>query len=147
MTTPQSEVIPRGVETILLVDSDPEPRKLAAFMLAKQGYTVIEARNGEDALRVFDSRGAEIDLLLTEILMSKVTGPDLAARLIALQPRMRVLYMSHANHQRIARHLQIDPERGFLPKPFTMRILAGKVREVLDAQRAKALAMAVHERE
>ena len=89
----------------------------------------------------------QVDLLLTEILMSKVTGPDLAARLLALQPRMRVLYMSHANHQRIARHLQIDPERGFLPKPFTMRILAGKVREVLDAQRAKALAMAVHERE
>jgi two-component system, cell cycle sensor histidine kinase and response regulator CckA len=145
MTTLQSEVIPRGVETILLVDADPEPRKLAAFMLTKQGYTVIEARNGDDALRVFDSRGAEVDLLLTEILMPKVTGPDLAARLLALQPRMRVLYMSHANHQRIARHLQIDPERGFLPKPFTMRVLAGKVREVLDAPRAKALALAVHD--
>ena len=143
MTALESGVIPRGEETILLVDPDPEPRKLAAFMLAKQGYTVVEARNGEDALKQFDSRGGHVDLLLTEILMPKIIGSDLADRLLAAQPAMRVLYMSHAEPARVARHLQVDLERGFLQKPFTMRILAGKVRQVLDARHAKAMGMAV----
>ena len=143
MNALESGTIPRGDETILLVDADPEPRKLAAFMLSKQGYTVLEARNGEDALHQFEAQGGNVHLLLTEILMAKITGPDLATRLLAAQPGMRVLYMSNADPQRVARHLELDPERGFLQKPFTMRVLASKVRQALDARRGKAMGMAL----
>lgn len=127
-----------GAETVLLVDADPETRKLGAFMLQKRGYQVLEARSTPDALAVYESSGGEIDLLLTEIRMPKITGPDLAARLLDMQPGLRVLLMSHGDYKRVARQMEIKPAHGFLQKPFTMRALAGKVREVLDAPRARA---------
>src|SRR5690349_15277072 len=73
--------VPRGSETILLVDADPETRKLAAFMLQKRGYKVLEARSSADALQTPES---QIDLLLTEIHLSRTRGPDLAAKLSAI---------------------------------------------------------------
>jgi CheY-like chemotaxis protein len=136
------DTVPRGSETVLLVDTDPETRKLAAFMLQKRGYTVVEARATAEALHLCESGAVHPDLLLTEILMPKMGGTDLAARLLALQPELRVLYMSHAG-DRLLRHLEIDRERGFLQKPFTMGLLAGKVRLALDAPRARALGMSV----
>ena len=130
--------VPTKSETVLLVDADPLTRKLAAFMLQKRGYTVVEARSTADALELYRSDRVRADLFLTEILMPKMSGADLAARLVALQPELRVLYMSHAG-ERVARHLEIDRARGFLPKPFTMGLLAGKVRQALDAPRAQAV--------
>jgi two-component system, cell cycle sensor histidine kinase and response regulator CckA len=135
--------VARGSETILLVEADPETRKLAAFMLQKRGYGVIEARSTADALQLYESANVHADLLLTEILMSGMSGPDLSARLVALQPDLRVLYMSHAEYSRVARRLEIDRERGFLQKPFTMSTLAGKVRRVLDTPLAKTAGMNV----
>ena len=132
-----------GSETILLVDADPEPRKLAAFMLEKRGYSVIEARSSADALRLCDSGGARPDLLLTEILMPGMSGTDLAAKLVALQPEMRVLYMSTADYNRVARRLEIDRELAFLQKPFTMGQIASKVRRALDARQARAIGAVV----
>jgi DNA-binding NtrC family response regulator len=129
---------PRGSETILLVDPEPEPRKLAAFMLTKQGYQVVEARSAVEALKQFAACPA-IDLLVTEILMPYVSGSVLAGQLRDLQPGLRVLYMSHAGPGKTARHIELP----FLQKPFTMRVLAGKVREVLDEPKAKALGMHV----
>jgi two-component system, cell cycle sensor histidine kinase and response regulator CckA len=87
-------------------------------MLSKQGYTVIEARNGEDALRLSDSRGAEVDLLVSETLMSKVTGPDLAARLLAFQP-LNACAVYVARESLADRATSRSTRTGFLPRPFT----------------------------
>ena len=131
------ETVPRGAETVLLVESDPETRKLAAFMLQKRGYTVVEARSTTDALQLYESGGIHADLLLTEVLMPRMSGMTLAARLRTLDPHLRVLYMSHSA-DRIVRELDIDRDRGFLRKPFTMGLLEGKVRQALDAPPARA---------
>ena len=132
------DTVPRGSETVLLVEVDPETRKLAAFMLGKRGYTVVEARSTTDALQLYEAGGVHADLLLTEVLMPKMSGTSLAARLQAIEPQLRVLYMSHSA-DRILRELEIDSSRGFLRKPFTMGLLAGKVRQVLDTPRGNAV--------
>ena len=116
----------------MLVDADPETRKLAAFMLQKRGYTVLEARTSADALQLCESGKVRPDLLLTEILLSRMNGPDLAAKLTGSIPELRVLYMSSGDYARVARPREIDRERSFLQKPFTMGTLATKVRRVLD---------------
>jgi CheY-like chemotaxis protein len=126
------DTLAQGRETVLLVDADPETRKLAAFMLGKRGYIVVEARSTIEALRLCESGGVQADLLLTELLMPQMSGSNLAARLRSLQPQLRVLFMSNAP-DRVVRGHEVDRARGFLRKPFTMNLLAGKVREVLDA--------------
>jgi DNA-binding NtrC family response regulator len=131
-----------GSETVLLVDTDPEQRKLAAFMLQKRGYNVIEARSSADALQLSEI-GSAPDLLLTEILMPAMSGTDLAAKLMALWPNLRVLYMSRANYNRVARRLDINRDVAFLEKPFTMVQIAGKVRRALDAGRRQAVVASV----
>jgi DNA-binding NtrC family response regulator len=125
-----------GSETILLVDRDPETRKLGAFMLQKRGYTVLEARTTADALRLYESMGARADLLLTEVMMPQVSGPALAKQLLALQPGLRVLYMSDAGAARMGRYPEIDRRRDLLQKPFTMGMLMAKVRQTLGASQA-----------
>ena len=130
--------VTRGRETILLVDTDPETRKLAAFMLQKRGYAVLEARSAADAIAVYSAYPSAIDLLLTEILLPRMSGLDLAAQLLHSQPGLRILYMSHADYKSPSRQTRLDRERDFLPKPFTMSMLAGKVRDTLDSPRARA---------
>jgi two-component system, cell cycle sensor histidine kinase and response regulator CckA len=139
--------VPHGSETILLVEADPETRKLGAFMLERRGYTVLEARSTAEALRVSESTGAPIDLLLTELMLPpkslvRPSGIDLAARLLALRPGLRVLYMSHAESNRMARHMEMGLEQHFLQKPFTMRMLAEKVRQALDAPQSRVAGVA-----
>jgi DNA-binding NtrC family response regulator len=122
------------------VDTDPGTRKLAAFMLQKRGYRVLEARSTADAILLYKSTDARADLLLTEVLMPRMSGTELAQQLVALQPQLRVLYMSHADARRITRHAEIDCARGFLQKPFTMDRLTEKVRQALDAPHGRAAA-------
>jgi two-component system, cell cycle sensor histidine kinase and response regulator CckA len=119
---------PRGTETVLVVVPEPETRALAAFMLAKQGYRVLEARTPADALRIFDEQGP-VDLLFVEARMPKVNGPALAETLRAKQPQLRVLFVSDGRGP-------VVPPPALLPRPFTMSVLAGKVRQALDAPRA-----------
>src|SRR5579864_3226743 len=113
---------PRGSETILLMDADPETRKLAAFMLGKQGYTVLEARNRAEVLPLFGQRAEDVDLLLLE---ARGRGYQLAEELKQYQPRLRVLFMCGGS----ASGAQLVWEQGlpFLMKPFTMSDIAGKV--------------------
>ena len=128
-------VAPRGSETILLVEANPETRKLAAFMLAKQGYTVLEACNRVEAFALFDRWAGEVELLLLE---AKGRGWELAEELNQYQPHVRVLFMCGGS----ARGAQFVIEQGlpFLRKPFTMCEIAGKVREVLDSRIEKVMA-------
>ena len=133
MAVPLPQPLPRGNETILLVEPEPETRKLAAFMLTKQGYQVIEARNAADAVRIFDERTAPIDLLLTEALMSRVNGHDLAQMLEGRSPGLRTLFLADSDYERLSRKEAAKRGVFFLVRPFTMAILATKVRATLDA--------------
>jgi PAS domain S-box-containing protein len=125
--------LPRGAETVLLVEDEVSVRALAARVLRVQGYSVIEAANGDEALALIHDQGAAgIDLLLTDVIMPQVGGRELAARLTALLPRLKVLYMSGYTDDAIVHHGRLEPGIVFLVKPFSPGALARKVREVLD---------------
>ncbi len=123
---------PRGSETILLVEPDPETHALAVFMLSRLGYRVLEARNAVDAVNLYAQWPESIDLLFTETLMSKVNGHELAQMLTRGHPELRVLFLADAGYQRLTRDVAQRKGLHFLRRPFTMRQLAAKVREVLD---------------
>jgi PAS domain S-box-containing protein len=125
-----------GSETILLVEDDGEVRRLARDVLRTHGYTVLEAADSGDALRIADRHSGPIHLLLTDVVMPQVSGLELAERMAALRPSMRVLFMSAHTHNAIAHRGVLDAGRAFIEKPFSpLDALAHKVREVLDSPR------------
>jgi signal transduction histidine kinase len=130
--------LPRGTETVLLVEDEPSVRRLAAEVLQRQGYKVLEADNGEEALRVAQEHGGErIHLLLTDIVMPRMGGKVLAERLTSLFPNIIPLFTSgYAGDDLTSSE---DPEAlvPFLAKPFLPASLARKVREVLDSASPK----------
>jgi CheY-like chemotaxis protein len=126
---------PTGQETILLVEDNPEVRDLARQVLARQGYTVLEAAEGEAALRRAEAHAGPIHLLLTDVVMPGMTGKALAERLSGLRPDLKVLYMSGYTDETIAHHGVLEPGVAFLQKPFTSFNLALKVRQVLNQAR------------
>jgi CheY-like chemotaxis protein len=130
----------RGTETILLVEDDAALRALALDVLRESGYTVLEARDGREALLVLDRHPGPIHLLLTDVVMPRMGGRALAERLAALRPEMAVLYMSGYSEMAVARDGVLDPGTAFLAKPFSPARLAGKVREVLDASGSRPVA-------
>jgi PAS domain S-box-containing protein len=130
--TPQ-ERVKMGTETILLVEDEPDLRELTRTVLAAKGYTVVEARNAEEAERLAESNGAKIHLLLTDVIMPGISGRELAKRILARQPSMRVLYMSGYTYNVIAQGGTLERGVSFLQKPFTPSALVEKVRDVLDA--------------
>jgi two-component system cell cycle sensor histidine kinase/response regulator CckA len=121
-----------GDETVLIVEDQLEVRKLAAEALQKYGYHVMEAANGEEALAACDSASGEIHLLVTDVVMPGITGPELVRRAALLKPGMKVLYMSGYTENLIAHQGVLDAGVAYLQKPFTSAGLAEKVREVLD---------------
>jgi two-component system cell cycle sensor histidine kinase/response regulator CckA len=131
---PQHSAAPQGgTETILLVEDEPAVRALAVQTLQGRGYSVLEAMNGEEALRVVQGRESDIALLITDIVMPQMNGKELADRLEVLHPQLKVLYASGYTEDTIVHHGVLDPGIAFLPKPFTPMVLIRKVREVLDA--------------
>jgi hypothetical protein len=127
------EPVPRGSETILLVEDDAGVRNLAKKILQTQGYTVLEAAQGEDALRLSGQHGGLIHLMVTDMVMPEMSGRELAERLKPLRPHMKVLLVSGYTDKAMLHHGELDPGMAFLQKPFTPQTLARKVREVLDA--------------
>ncbi|HEV3115441.1 MAG TPA: response regulator [Gemmataceae bacterium] len=124
--------VPLGQETILLVEDADPVRALAREVLQKCGYTIMEARHGRDALRLAEHFAGTIDLLLTDVVMPQMGGPELANTLRAQRPSTRVMYMSGYTDDAIFRHGLLEGETAFIQKPFAMEALARKVREVLD---------------
>lgn len=122
----------KGKETILLVEDEPAVRELARMVLSEQGYTVIEAQNSEDAVRLAGRHGSEIHLLLTDVVMPGMSGHDLAKHLTALYTNLRVLYMSGYTYNVIAENGTLEEGLSFLQKPFTPQVLTQRVREVLS---------------
>jgi CheY-like chemotaxis protein len=121
----------RGSETILLVEDQNEVRALTRRILEKRGYRVLVAANGGDALRLAEQQGGTIDLLLTDVVMPGMSGPELSLRLGPLHPGMKVLFLSGYTDEAILHHGVLEAGVAFLQKPFTPEILARKVREVL----------------
>jgi CheY-like chemotaxis protein len=130
---PAAEV-PRGTETILLVEDAEMVRNLTREVLENCGYDVIEASNGKRALSICKNRTEPIDLLLTDVVMPEMSGRELADRLVGLHPEMQVLYMSGYTQDAIVHRGTLDEGTNFIQKPFSPDALARKVRIVLDLE-------------
>jgi two-component system, cell cycle sensor histidine kinase and response regulator CckA len=128
-----------GRETVLLVEDDPSIRDLAQRVLLKRGYSVLAAASPGEAVALVGEQGRQVDLILTDVMLPEMSGPDLARILAAQQPGLPVLYMSGYTDTTVVRGGQLVPGATFLPKPFGPETLLKKVREVLDAA-AKARA-------
>ena len=124
--------VARGTETVLLVEDDPGIRRLAARALEEHGHRVLQAGDGEEALRVAQTEHGPIHLLLTDVVMPRMGGRALADRLLTRRPRTRVLYMSGFTDDAIVHRNVLDAGVDFLQKPFTPRDLLARVRKVLD---------------
>jgi two-component system, cell cycle sensor histidine kinase and response regulator CckA len=118
-----------GSETILLVEDQPEVRQFAATVLRGLGYAVLQASGGEEALAAYTAH--PIDLLLTDVVMPKMSGTDLAARIRARNPALKVLFMSGYSVEVLSWRAEGAANGAFLQKPFAREELAAKVREVL----------------
>jgi len=121
-----------GTETILLVEDELGVRQLVHEMLRRLGYKIHEASNGADAVRIFAQHQNAIDLLLTDVIMPQMSGRELAERLKALRPTLKVLYISGYTDDMLAHHGVLESNVYLLQKPFAPDDLAKKLREVLD---------------
>lgn len=124
-----------GKETILLAEDEESVRKVCSAALLQAGYSVIEAVNGEDALKAVVGRESSIQLLVTDSIMPKMGGRVLAERLQALNPSLRVLFMSGYTDDTVMTQRIHDAQVAFLQKPFSPAALTNKVRETLDRAR------------
>ena len=132
---PERSACPCGTEIVLLVEDEDAVRALARRILERQGYTVLDACNGRDAL-VVAARGGRIDLVLTDVVMPEMNGRALAEALAVARPSLPVLYMSGYTDDEIVRRGLLDTSNGLLQKPFTADSLARAVRSALAEQRA-----------
>ncbi|MGH9603461.1 MAG: PAS domain S-box protein [Terriglobales bacterium] len=121
-----------GSETVLVVEDEEGVCSLVRHVLHRQGYNVLEARHAGEALLLCDRYHQTIHLLLTDVILEHVSGPELARRLLAVRPGMKVLFMSGYTDDAVLRHGVQSAETPFLQKPFSTDVLARKVREVLD---------------
>ncbi|MGE0453556.1 MAG: response regulator [Vicinamibacteria bacterium] len=126
--------LPRGSETVLLVEDEPSLRALVRESLESCGYAVLDARQGADALALSGGHPGPIQLLLTDVVMPGMSGRELAAELAKSHPEAKVLYISGYTDDAVVVHGVLSEEMAFLQKPFSLDALARKVREVLDKQ-------------
>jgi len=124
--------VPRGSETILLVEDEDVVRGLTRNILMQAGYNVLDAKSGEEAIRLCRAHAGPIDLLLTDVVMPEISGKEVADRLLKLRPTLRTLFMSGYTDEAIVQHGVLDANVKFIQKPFTWVALTRKVREVLN---------------
>ena len=122
----------RGVETVLLVEDDESVREVANEILTLNGYQVLAAHHGQEALEVSDRHQGTIDLMVTDVVMPLMGGPELARRLALTRPQMRVLYMSGYTDDAIVHHGVLSEDTAYLQKPFTAAAFARKLRETIS---------------
>jgi CheY-like chemotaxis protein len=135
----ESESLPQGTETVLLVEDEPSVRNVVALALRELGYTVLEAGNGEEGLEVAEKYGGgKIDLLLTDVVMPRMWGKELSERLRTVHPSIRTIFFSGYPGDFVVDYGVLDPDIDFVPKPFSRTVLARRVREVLDNEAPKA---------
>ena len=119
-------------ETILVVEDEPSLRTLMHLVLERDGYRVLEARNGEQAAALSDQYPYSIQMLVTDVMMPGMDGLHLAGHLLARRPDLKVLYISAYANREAAMGVR-DGRTAFLAKPFTKDLLAKRIRELLDA--------------
>lgn len=122
----------RGTEIIMLVEDDETVRKMCVNILTDLDYTVLEAENGEDALRICSRFHGNVDLLLTDVVMPKMSGTQLATQMQELCPKMKVIFMSGYTENAIVKHGILADGVNFLHKPVTPKSLSRTVRKILD---------------
>ncbi len=133
LVAPPTQPVSRdGHETILLVEDEEMVRDLVRIVLQNAGYIVLEAPHGKAALSLSAQHQGPIDLLITDVVMPRMSGRELAEQLKALRPPMKVLFMSGYTDDAVVQHGLLAADVEFLPKPFSPSLLASKVREVLD---------------
>jgi CheY-like chemotaxis protein len=121
----------RGTETILVVEDEDGVRALTSRVLQKNGYKVLEARHGLEALQICKQQDTPVNLVVTDVVMPKLSGPQLAERMRTLWPNLRVLFLSGYTDRALVHSGLLDANRNFLQKPFTPDDLTSKVREML----------------
>jgi two-component system, cell cycle sensor histidine kinase and response regulator CckA len=118
-------------ETILVVDDEDSLRTVVVDLLGHLGYCTLSAANGREALELAERYKGRIDLLLTDVVMHPLTGPALAEKLMRSRPEMKVIFISGYAHASFAPDGVLKPDTVLVHKPFTMKILSAKLREVL----------------
>jgi PAS domain S-box-containing protein len=126
------EKIPQGNETVLVVEDDSSVRKLAVDILRMQGYKVLEAAEGEEALIICEKENNPIHIILTDVVMPNMDGPQLIERLKRAGQDFKVLYMSGYADETVVHHRLVEKGVNLIHKPFTVEKLTRKIREVLD---------------
>jgi two-component system cell cycle sensor histidine kinase/response regulator CckA len=122
-----------GNETLLLAEDEPGVRSLARLALSSAGYAVLEAGRPEEAVEIARTHQGPIQLLVTDVVMPGMGGRQLAEQVAALRPGVKVLYLSGYTPDAVVRHGVLQADVAFLQKPFSVRSLTRKVRDVLDA--------------
>jgi two-component system, cell cycle sensor histidine kinase and response regulator CckA len=125
--------VQRGTETILLVEDDSQLRQLSSSVLAHCGYKMLVAGSPEEGLAICKANHRDIRLLITDVVMPRMNGRQLAEQIAQVSPNIKVLYISGYTSNAIVHYGVLDPDLWFLPKPFTLSALMAKVREVLDS--------------
>ena len=133
VSTQEVPALSPGTETVLLVEDDDSVRDLAREILEMNGYTVLEASNGVEALELVECRPGEFDLLVTDLVMPLLGGRELAEKVLSRLPHIPVLYFSGYTDSAVLHQGELAAGTFFLQKPFTPSALAGKVREALDS--------------
>jgi two-component system cell cycle sensor histidine kinase/response regulator CckA len=129
---PSGAAVQGTSETVLLVEDEDLVRQLTREILLRNGYRVLEAADGVEALRVVTQYQGEIDLMVTDVVMPRMSGNELVGHALPLRPDMRVLYVSGYSEEAIARHGQLTEGIELLSKPFTPGVLTAKIRQILD---------------
>ena len=124
-----------GTETVLLAEDEPGIRTLLTRVLTSRGYTVLAAASGEEALALCAARTEAIHLLVTDVVMAGMNGPDLALAVSARHPETRVLFVSGYTDEAVVEHGLAAGKVSFLQKPFTHNVFLVKVRDVLNEKR------------
>jgi CheY-like chemotaxis protein len=123
--------LPGGRETLLLVEDEEAVRSSVRRLFERHGYSVLEARHGQEALRIMES-GARVDLVVTDLVMPEMGGRELVERLRARHPALKVLFMSGYSERGVTADGMMPRGTGFVEKPFTMEQLVRRTRDILD---------------
>jgi two-component system cell cycle sensor histidine kinase/response regulator CckA len=123
-----------GIGTVMLVEDEDPVRIFGARALRNKGYTVLEAKSGDGALEMIRAAEEKIDLLITDVVMPRMDGPALVRQVRELHPDMKVIFISGYTEDAFRQRLDSDSEIHFLPKPFSLKQLASKVKEVISGE-------------
>ena len=127
-----------GTETILIVEDQPQLLKLARVILERYGYYVLTAQTPADALKISETYQGDIHLLLTDVIMPEMNGKDLHLKITGMRPGIMTLFMSGHSENAIVDQGILHEEFAFIQKPFSIKLLARKVREVLEQKEEKS---------